>query len=299
MKWAAGIIFYDDKKSLERCLESIYEHLNHVICVDGRFKKFDSPHDLSTDGSREIVLSYSNTLLVDVVGKHQPDKRNRYLELSKDYGIDILLVIDSDQYAVGDFQEFQEDALKATQHIKKRPYVFGITIRNEKRGFSYSFDSLRLYYQPALLRMHPICHYYLYDISSEPPSLIRTTRIPKDEVTVNRPPATVRGIELHQNDELRNEDWRVRMFNHQKWQVLYEMQWHYRDRGIMKDHVQNHGFDAVALLLEKHPFLSSLMMEYEYREVQPNRGFIANPELADFVIAIGEYFESHEASRNS
>ncbi|MHA1961702.1 MAG: glycosyltransferase family A protein [Candidatus Thorarchaeota archaeon] len=295
MEWAAGVIFFDDKKSLGRCLDSIHEHVDYLICVDGRFAEFEAPNNLSTDGSRETVCSYPNSILVDFGGRRQPEKRNKYLQLAAELGVDTLLVVDSDQYVEGDFLEFKENALKAIEKAGDGPCLFSVRIRNEKEGFSYTFDSQRVYFRPQFLRMHPVCHYYLYDTTHNPPLLIRTTKIPRGD-TVNHHSPTIEGIELRQNDTLRDEEWRIRMFNHQKWQVLYEIQWHYRQRGIIKDHLSRHGYEAIDTLLEAHPRLSELMTEYEYREVPPHKGFFANPELADYVIAVGEYLEGQENS---
>ena len=96
MRFGAGISFYNDVKALERCLDSLQE-LDKIICVDGRYPGFRSRSDLSNDGSTEVVRGFPNTLLVDYPAT-QIQKRNRYLQLSKDYELDFLLIMDSDEY---------------------------------------------------------------------------------------------------------------------------------------------------------------------------------------------------------
>src|SRR5689334_22428156 len=96
-KVAAGLIFYEDAKSLVRCLDSL-DNFDCVICVDGRFSEFTSCANeagLSDTGTREIVESYRNTLLIDYPRRDEVRKRNAYLQLAKEY--DWLLVIDSDE----------------------------------------------------------------------------------------------------------------------------------------------------------------------------------------------------------
>ncbi len=110
MKIAGGLIFFDDCKSLERCLPSLI-NIDTVFCIDGRFAMYDctTNSDLSTDGSRELVLSYPNTVLVDYPGVSEVDKRNKYLQLAKNY--DWLLIIDSDEYVI-EFDRLQLAEIK-------------------------------------------------------------------------------------------------------------------------------------------------------------------------------------------
>ena len=138
--------------------------------------------------------------------------------------------------------------------------------------------------------MHQICHYYYfyYDISHNPPKLIKTTGISPKEA---RKFITIKGIELYNNDNLRNETWMRKMFNHQKWQVLYELQWHYQNHPIIKNHITEYGYNALELLLHNHPKLAEIMHNYEYKVIEnPKSGFIANPELADYFVSIKTYF---------
>jgi hypothetical protein len=57
---AAGIVFFDDEKGLQRCLSSIQSCVDLIIAIDGKFKHFEDDHDLSIDNSRNVVESIPN-----------------------------------------------------------------------------------------------------------------------------------------------------------------------------------------------------------------------------------------------
>ena len=95
-KIAAGVCFYNDYLSLRRCLESLQkDNVDLVFCVDGRFKQFGEAGkypDLSDDGSRDLVLSYDNTILIDMPNSWEVQKRQAYIKACEDFGIDYLLI---------------------------------------------------------------------------------------------------------------------------------------------------------------------------------------------------------------
>ena len=101
MKIATGIIFYNDRDSLSRCLRSIHDNIDKIFAIDGRFPTFPDDSELSTDGSRRLVKSYSKCILVDYP-RLEFDKRQKYLELCREYRPDILIIIDSDEYILSE-----------------------------------------------------------------------------------------------------------------------------------------------------------------------------------------------------
>lgn len=132
IKYASGTIFYNDVKSLERCLESLKDKVDLMICVDGRFKHFkgSGDDDLSTDGSRELVTSYDNALLVDVPNSYEIQKRTAYLKLCERVNAEYLLIVDSDEYVYEpetDWELFDkkvDEYCNAPHHIQYN--IFGI-----------------------------------------------------------------------------------------------------------------------------------------------------------------------------
>lgn len=100
---ASGTCFYNDCKSLERTLESLKDKMDIMICVDGRFKHYRADTPLSNDGSRELVESYDNAVLLDVPDAYEIEKRQAYVDFcTKRFDnfqpMDYLLIVDSDEY---------------------------------------------------------------------------------------------------------------------------------------------------------------------------------------------------------
>jgi hypothetical protein len=137
---AAGIVFFDEEKGLQRCLNSIRSYIDVIIAIDGKFKYFEDDHDISMDNSREVVESFPNAAYYCYPNLTEIDKRNKYLEIAGSRNIDFLLVIDSDEYAVIDKTKFSKNLDKIKEYktspngdgdgktMKDKPDVYGIKI---------------------------------------------------------------------------------------------------------------------------------------------------------------------------
>jgi hypothetical protein len=106
-----GIVFFDDEKGVQRCLSSIQSYVDLIIAIDGKFKYFEDDHYFSIDNSRKVVESFPNANYY-CYPLTEIDKRNKYLEIAGIKEIDFLLVIDSDEYAVIDINEFINNLAK-------------------------------------------------------------------------------------------------------------------------------------------------------------------------------------------
>lgn len=107
---ASGTVFYNDCRSLKRTLDSLYDKMDCMICVDGRFKHFDEGKaDVSTDGSRELVSQYDNAMLLTCANSYEVEKRQMYVDAcNHDY--EFLFIVDSDEYVIEYNQkEFHSD----------------------------------------------------------------------------------------------------------------------------------------------------------------------------------------------
>jgi hypothetical protein len=115
-KLAAGIIFYNDSKGIARLLDSIKDGVDLAICIDGRFPEYPDRSDLSNDGSRETVLSYENTLLIDNPASEY-EKRSKYLEVCTQEKVDYLLILDTDEYAEqgADWNAFRKNMVEVVE----------------------------------------------------------------------------------------------------------------------------------------------------------------------------------------
>jgi hypothetical protein len=170
---AAGIVFFDDEKGLQRCLSSIHSFVDLIIAIDGKFKYFEDDHDLSIDNSREVVESFPKTTYYCYPNLTEIDKRNKYLEIAGTKEIDFLLVIDSDEYAITDTNEFSNNLAKIKEYktgtvdgkIKDKPDVYGIKIFEKHFEPNYIRERYieRIFYKPSKLR-YQFIHCNLVDI---------------------------------------------------------------------------------------------------------------------------------------
>jgi len=96
VKSAAGVCWYQDHL-ITRTLDSIQGHFDYIFVIDGRFELNPSKNDYSDETLREKVRQYDNVILIDFIGSEE-DKRGQYLLQCKKYDVDVLLIIDSDEY---------------------------------------------------------------------------------------------------------------------------------------------------------------------------------------------------------
>lgn len=96
MKTAAGVCWYMDHLII-RCLDSLQGHFDYIFVIDGKFTLNPAENDYSDPKLREKVAKYPNVIMVDYIG-HEEDKRDQYLILCKKYDVDVLLIVDSDEY---------------------------------------------------------------------------------------------------------------------------------------------------------------------------------------------------------
>ena len=119
MKIGVGLIFYDDLDSLKRCIPTL--KVDTIYAIDGRFKDFNAPNPLSTDGSREYLQTFDNVVLIDAPDLSEVAKRNIYMKACKE---EFLLWVDSDHWIEGDWDSFRKEIDKKV---------------NKKNGYGYWF----------------------------------------------------------------------------------------------------------------------------------------------------------------
>ena len=213
---AAGIVFFDDEKGLQRCLNSIHSCVDLIIAIDGKFKHFEDDHDLSVDNSRKVVESFPNAIYCCYPNLTEIDKRNKYLEIAGSKEVDFLLVIDSDEYAVIDITKFSKNLAKIKEYktgalvddkIKDTPDVYGIKIFEkhfEKPDFIRERYIERIFYKPAKLSYHLI-HCNLVDVDD-----------PTRNFTSRKYTSEINGITLYNDDDLRNHHYLQRSIQYQR-----------------------------------------------------------------------------------
>lgn len=163
----SGISAFGDRLVL-RALDSL-KGLERAFIIEGRYSNFPMPQDYSDTAIQQAIMAnYQNTHLTHFVGS-EPEKRSKYLQLAAEYGFDAILIIDSDEYIVGDVSKFMQNAEEL--YRKRHPRVACV----ECRGYVKDHPELtgqpgqpkkmwaRLVFDPAGLKYDSLLHSRVVD----------------------------------------------------------------------------------------------------------------------------------------
>jgi glycosyltransferase involved in cell wall biosynthesis len=196
MTLAAGIIFFQDKASLKRLLDSLTD-FDNVLAIDGAFAAYTPANRLSTDGGRELCREYRNVTLIDAPDLSEPEKRSTYLQQCND---DHLVILDSDDWIEGDVQEFKRN----------------LPVDGEVHCVDYCNFEGQHYPAPVLISKPKTYSYYLAHCVMKHESG-RTFRLHGHRERI------IRGITIHSDDKLRQPEYlrycgeyqeRLRVYEH-------------------------------------------------------------------------------------
>jgi hypothetical protein len=213
MRTAAAIVSFDDEVGLRRCMNSIHNYVDLMIVIDGKFKYFEDDHDISSDNSRDVVQSFSNSEYYCYPNLTEIEKRNKYLGFAGDKNIEFLLVIDSDEFAVINEVEFlfnldklSNSKMNSGRRNGGNPDVYGVKIFEkhfEKPNCIRERYIERIFYKPGKLRYQSI-HCNLVDIDN-----------PSRNFTTGKYSSEIHGIILYNDDDLRTNHYLERRVQYQ------------------------------------------------------------------------------------
>ena len=187
------MIFYNDREGLKRTLASL-EQFKYVFCIDGKFRDVKEGPLLSNDGSREVIDRFSNAILCSSLERSEPEKRSVYLEMASSFKCDYLLVIDTDEYVIGNIDE---------RELKEPYYYVRMVLSNHK---------LPVHYSPRFIKIEKGMKYGLNHNR-----LLVGGKIIELAIRANKPLSKVlEGFEIHGDDALRTEDYRNTISEYQK-----------------------------------------------------------------------------------
>jgi hypothetical protein len=214
IRLGAGIIFFNDYSSLKRCINSINEGVDIIFAIDGKFPTFPGDSQFSTDGSRELVNSYSKCLLVDCP-KSEFEKREKYLEYCALYTIDILLIIDSDEFVLNccDWETIRRDLKTAIFDRDKCEYnVYAVMLQCLENSQDFA-PYPRLWYDPLQMEYYAGRHYCFRNKD------LNKNNIPNQPDFVSR---VIEGIVLGHDHSLRSKYHLEGRSMYQTWLVNFE-----------------------------------------------------------------------------
>jgi glycosyltransferase involved in cell wall biosynthesis len=154
VKIVAIITVYQSDDVILRCLESVVDCVDEVLCFDGRWEFYKGP-DHSTDKTKEIITEFakihSKVKYIELPVMHQWQARTemfKYLELG-DWGF----VLDSDE-EVKYWSEDIRQTLEATKEqvfrihygpTLKYPPIYTPNLMKKTENFRYSTDHRRVF----------------------------------------------------------------------------------------------------------------------------------------------------------
>jgi hypothetical protein len=160
-----GLSFYEDFDSLRRMLMSCQSYpIDLIIAVDGPYKGYPVPAKSTHSSQRVLDLFQSFQTPYDIWDgclKDQNEKRQTYFDKAKDSGLDIIIVMDTDEYFIHEqtnwplFMEDLEQKIKDDAHTWKQAYCLPVYLKDKgteqmKQGY---YENLpRIFYRPWELR---------------------------------------------------------------------------------------------------------------------------------------------------
>lgn len=135
MIFACGLIYYNALDNLKRLIPTIVDNVDYIFAIDGKFVDFPDTSEFSTDGSTEYLQQFPNVKLAKMVGKEW-DKRNKYLEMCRIYGVTHLLILDSDECVMtANWPVFKENMERITKENPDKQ-MFSIRFLYNKSDFT-------------------------------------------------------------------------------------------------------------------------------------------------------------------
>ena len=100
---------YNDMPLIKRCIESVYNQVDRIIAVDGRYKDFpgNKQNWYSTDGTIEYLKSLDKIELLFGAGLFEADKRNIYMDALNEG--DTVLILDGDEFVKGTIKKLNKN----------------------------------------------------------------------------------------------------------------------------------------------------------------------------------------------
>lgn len=144
---AGCIITYNDMPLIKDCINSIYDKVDRIVAIDGRYKDFPGDSWDSTDGTLEYLCSLDKADVISTLGYDEIDKRNRYLEELTEG--DIVLNLDADEVLIGNISKLESEfgiidlADGHGKQVQKRATRFF----RFNEGMRYEHVHYTLYYQ--------------------------------------------------------------------------------------------------------------------------------------------------------
>jgi hypothetical protein len=164
MKIAVGLAFYQDFDSLRRMLTSLQAYpIDLLIAVDGKYAEHPAAQNYSSRECIDLFNSFQTPYRLEPAPSHYSErqKRQMYLDFAGWFKMDVLIIMDSDEYIIHNETDWDMFTLDLSKKLKTNPtYRQGYSIpvrkgwtRDNKANDGHLTQNLpRLFYNPGSLR---------------------------------------------------------------------------------------------------------------------------------------------------
>lgn len=156
LKIGIGMSFYQDFDSLQRMLHSLQGYpFDMLIAIDGIY----TGHPGRQTYSDKVVIDLFKTIqtpyqLLDMPPMSQIAKRQIYFEMSKVHGLDVIIVMDSDEYIIHNktnwplFVEELEQKIRENADTFVQGYTIPLQINQKRYAPNQVINAARVFHKP-------------------------------------------------------------------------------------------------------------------------------------------------------
>ena len=90
---------YDDPEGLERLIKSCWRNIDLFFYIDGSYIGYNPGNIEYVEKETDYILKdYPNVIKINAYDLFEYQKRQVYLDLCKEWCIDTLIIVDTDEY---------------------------------------------------------------------------------------------------------------------------------------------------------------------------------------------------------
>lgn len=201
-KACVHVPIYNDVLAFKRTGDNVRDHGLFCIVNDGRFPGFKKINDSdnSTDGTKELVLSYDNAIYFQHGEDFEESKFNFASHLAAKMGFKYFILLGSDEWMIGNLDKFLQDLDKRMEELDpNREYSFQIAIdehQSQNKWNRFITESPKVYANIGLLRTR-FSHWLRYSTSQ----MIEQN----EERPLNKHEKRICSMVIHHDDSIRGK----------------------------------------------------------------------------------------------
>jgi hypothetical protein len=140
-KLGIGISYFDSKPELEILIPQIYDEVDWIGTVNGKYSNFPADHIYSEDGSDEFLRNYGDG---DKINDHrwsgnEYQKRQMILDQAALNDVDFLIMWDTDEIVHPEYKDWKLFRKNLEKFNSKIPFENG-KLKNPKYSWEYNFN---------------------------------------------------------------------------------------------------------------------------------------------------------------